>query len=347
LIFAFPALEDRAKLAATLRVEKHDRGILRATPIECSTARRSHLSLPMRLWLSKSSEVPLREQLVTQIILGIVSNDLKANERLPSTRELARRHKIHANTVSAAFRELTRLGWVEFRKGSGVYVKARAAEQPFDGSLQLDQLISMFFKSARQQQFSLTDIQLGLRRWLTLQPPDHFLVIEPDSELRLILSIEIEKATGAQVAGIGFAECTAEVLAGAVPVVMYSQADRARASLPEGVDFVALHSHSVPASMQGEKSPAAHALISVVSCWPEFLRRARTILIAAGLQPDALNVRDARAPGWQKGLRSTALVITDSRMASKIPEGCAVRVVPLISEASIAELREYVELFFK
>ncbi len=301
----------------------------------------------MRLWLSKSSEVPLREQLVTQIILGIVSNDLKANERLPSTRELARRHKIHANTVSAAFRELTRLGWVEFRKGSGVYVKARAAEQPFDGSLQLDQLISMFFKSARQQQFSLTDIQLGLRRWLTLQPPDHFLVIEPDSELRLILSIEIEKATGAQVAGIGFAECTAEVLAGAVPVVMYSQADRARASLPEGVDFVALHSHSVPASMQGEKSPAAHALISVVSCWPEFLRRARTILIAAGLQPDALNVRDARAPGWQKGLRSTALVITDSRMASKIPEGCAVRVVPLISEASIAELREYVELFFK
>ncbi len=177
----------------------------------------------MRLWLSKSSEVPLREQLVTQIILGVVSNDLKANERLPSTRELARRYKIHANTVSAAFRELGRLGWVEFRKGSGVYVKARAVEQPFDGSLQLDQLISRFFKSARQQQFSLAAIQIGLRRWLTLQPPDHFLVIEPDSELRMILSTEIEKGTGARVAGIGFDECTAEVLAGAVPVVMYSQ----------------------------------------------------------------------------------------------------------------------------
>ena len=56
----------------------------------------------MRLWLSKNSEVPIREQLVTQIILGIVSNDLKANERLASTRDLARRYKIHANTVSAA-----------------------------------------------------------------------------------------------------------------------------------------------------------------------------------------------------------------------------------------------------
>ncbi|MCM3870261.1 MAG: GntR family transcriptional regulator [Pyrinomonadaceae bacterium] len=301
----------------------------------------------MRLWLSKSSEVPLREQLVTQIILGVVSNDLKANERLPSTRELARRYKIHANTVSAAFRELTRLGWVELRKGSGVYVKPRAAEQSFDGSLQLDQLISKFFKSARKQQFSLAAIQIGLRRWLTLQPPDHFLVIEPDAELRLILSTEIEKATGARVAQTDFGECSAEVLAGAVPVVMYSQADRARASLPVGVDFVALHSQSVPGSMQGEKSPSADALIGVVSRWPEFLRRARTILIAAGLHADALSVRDARAAGWQKGLRSTALVITDSQMANEIPDGCVVRVVPLISEASIAELREYVGLFFK
>ena len=45
----------------------------------------------MRIWISKNSEVPIREQLVTQIVLGIVSNDLKVTERLPSTRELARR----------------------------------------------------------------------------------------------------------------------------------------------------------------------------------------------------------------------------------------------------------------
>ena len=55
----------------------------------------------MRLWISKNSEVPIREQLVTQIILGIVSNDLKAKQRLPSTRDLARRYEVHANTVSA------------------------------------------------------------------------------------------------------------------------------------------------------------------------------------------------------------------------------------------------------
>ncbi|HKG78053.1 MAG TPA: GntR family transcriptional regulator, partial [Pyrinomonadaceae bacterium] len=64
----------------------------------------------MRIWISKNSEVPIREQLVTQIVLGIVSNDLKVAERLPSTRELARRYDIHANTVSAAYRELARRG---------------------------------------------------------------------------------------------------------------------------------------------------------------------------------------------------------------------------------------------
>ena len=83
----------------------------------------------MRLWLSKNSEVPIREQLVTQIVLGIVSNDLKISERLPSTRDLARRYDIHANTVSAAYRELARRGWVQFRKGSGVYVLARTDDK--------------------------------------------------------------------------------------------------------------------------------------------------------------------------------------------------------------------------
>ncbi len=304
------------------------------------------IHLPMRLWLSKSSEVPLREQLVTQVILGIVSNDLKPSERLPSTRELARRFKIHANTVSAAFKELSRLGWVEFRKGSGVYVKTRAAEQALDGQLQLDQLISMFFKSARQQHFSLSAIQTGLRRWLAFQPPDHFLIMESDLELRAILRAEIEKALGARVAGIGFEDYAPELMTGAVPVVLYGKIEQARATLPPGADIITLRSQSVPASMRGEKAPAPDALTGVVSRWPEFLRRARTILVAAGLDPDSLSLRDAREPGWQKGLRSTALVITDTRMAGEIPTGCKVREFPLISEASIKELRDCVELFF-
>ena len=302
----------------------------------------------MRLWLSKNSEVPLREQLVTQVKLGIISNDLKAGQRLPSTRELARRYKIHANTVSAAFRELSRAGWVEFRKGSGVYVKTRAAEQALDGGLQLDQLISTFFRDARRENYSLVAIQSGLRRWLDMQPPDHFLVIEPDAELRAILCAEIEKATGATVVGADLdASTNGEMLTGSVPVAMYRQVEKVRGRLPPETDLIALRSHSVPASMQGQKLPPKDALIGIVSRWPDFLRWARTMLVAAGIAPDALSLRDAREAGWQKGLRSTAFVITDSKMVEAIPAGCSLRVFSIISDESAAELRDYVELFFR
>src|SRR5215471_17403629 len=117
----------------------------------------------MRLWLSKNSEVPIREQLVTQIVLGIVSNDLKVKQRLPSTRDLARRYQIHANTVSAAYRELARRGWVEFRKGSGVYVRGRNQEET-NGQLELDQLVARFLKSTRAQGYSLADLEEAVQR---------------------------------------------------------------------------------------------------------------------------------------------------------------------------------------
>src|SRR4029434_2170894 len=108
----------------------------------------------MRLWISKNSEVPIREQLVTQIVLGIVSNDLKIAERLPSTRDLARRYDIHANTVSAAYREFARRGWVECRKGSGVYVRLRTDEAPGSG-VALDHLIARFLRNLREDGYSL------------------------------------------------------------------------------------------------------------------------------------------------------------------------------------------------
>jgi DNA-binding transcriptional regulator YhcF (GntR family) len=41
----------------------------------------------MRFWISHASEVPIREQLATQIVLAILSQDLKPGTRLPSTRE--------------------------------------------------------------------------------------------------------------------------------------------------------------------------------------------------------------------------------------------------------------------
>src|SRR5436305_13908193 len=103
----------------------------------------------MRIWLSKNSEVPVREQLATQIMLGIVSFDLKPGQKLPSTRELARRFNIHSNTVSAAYKDLAERGWVELRKGSGSYVREHAGNAAVSAALVLDQSISAFLQTAR------------------------------------------------------------------------------------------------------------------------------------------------------------------------------------------------------
>jgi DNA-binding transcriptional regulator YhcF (GntR family) len=283
--------------------------------------------------------------LQAQIILGIASKDLKAGQRLPSTRELALRYKIHANTVSAAYRELGRRGWVQFRKGSGVYVRQLAGVQR-ESKTELDRLIAVLFTTARQQGFSLKDVQARLHHWLALQPPDHFVVIEPDPELRQILVAEIEEATGTKVTGVDLSECLdLTVLTRAVPLTLYSNSEKVRARLPPDMQLITLHSRSIPESLKGEKKPLPDAITMIVSRWSEFLRSSRTMLIAAGLHPDTLSFRDARDRSWRKGLHAAHLVITDSVTARKLPSGCEVRVFRVVSDASIAELRSYVEHF--
>ncbi|MEK6322995.1 MAG: GntR family transcriptional regulator [Acidobacteriota bacterium] len=302
----------------------------------------------MRIWLSKSSEVPLREQLATQILLGIVSNDLKPGQKLPSTRELARRYDIHSNTVSAAYQDLERRGWVELRKGSGVYVRERSVDASADPKLELDQLISTLLQVARERGFSLGEIQSRVKRWLETQPPDHFLVIEPDEEMRSLLIAEIREATEFQVEGVGLDECSrAEVLAGAAPVAMYGQADSVRAALPPEASCILLRLRSVPGSIAGQERPSADSLITVVSRWPDFLKWAHTILVAAAIDPDAMSFRDARESGWQKGLTSSAMVITDALTATRLPAGCRTRIFRIIADSSLDDLRNFKEFLAK
>ena len=299
----------------------------------------------MKLWLSKNSDVPLHDQLVTQIILGIVSNDLKVKQRLPSTRDLARRYTIHANTVSAAYRELARRGWVEFRKGSGVYVRSQTDLN--EGKLELEQLVARFVRTTRQQGYSLAELRLAIEQALTLAPPDRFVVCEQDTALRAILVAEISQATKVTVVGVDLEEAEDQAtLVGGVPVILYGHASELSERLKSKSDVLIVHSGSVVQSISGQTRPPADALIAVVSCWPDFLRLSRTILVAAGLDADALTFRDGREIGWAKGLHSAAFVITDSVMAQKIPAGCDKKLFRVISDSSLKELSDYSERFF-
>ncbi len=273
----------------------------------------------MQLWFARGSEVSIREQLVTQVVLGILSDDLEPGQRLPSTRELARRFHVHPNTISAGYRQLERDRWVEFRRGSGVYVRASKPEMSPSPALALDQMIARLFRSARKLGVSLPLLRSRLRQWLELQPPDHFLLIEPDEELRRILAAEIARAITFPVESCTPQDCP-KIPVGGIPVVLPNREAAVRKLLPEGTEVLTLQVSSVPASLSGYLPAPAGMLVGVASRWPEFLKVARAVLNAAGFHPDSLVFRDAR--GAQLAARTEAdrcrrLRFTDGRRASR------------------------------
>jgi GntR family transcriptional regulator len=313
----------------------------------------------MRLWLNRTGEVSLREQLVTQVVLGVLCQELAPGQRLPSTRELARRFGIHPNTASAAYKQLEREGWVEFRHGSGVYVRLSRPAAPLSPQLAtefaLDEMIGGLVAKARQLGASESQLRERLRRWITLAPPARWLVIEPDPELRRIVIHEMEQALALPVAGCApeqlSAECaTPGLIEGSMLVTVPSKAAMVRKLLPAGAALTVLQvhpvSHELMARLQRYMPEHAGEPVGIASRWKEFQRIAQTLLVAAGLAPESLLVRDATQPGWKRGLEATSGVVCDAVTALELPPGVFPLRFTLLDEPTLAELRKQEQQHF-
>jgi hypothetical protein len=185
-------------------------------------------------------------------------------------------------------------------------------------------------------------VRARLRHWFELQPPGHFLLIEPDEELRRILTVEMQRAVTLPVKSRGLQDSKlSRELEGAIPVTLAGKGKIVRQELPEGSELLTLQVRSVQASLAGWLPAPPSVLVGIASRWPGFLKLARTMLAAAGFHPDSLLFRDARKPNWQRGLKETRVVVCDQVTASELPK--TFRAVPfsLVSEASLAELQRY------
>jgi DNA-binding transcriptional regulator YhcF (GntR family) len=302
----------------------------------------------MRLWLNHSAEISLREQLITQVILGILTREMPPGERLPSTRELARRFSIHSNTASAAYRQLEQEGWVEFRHGSGVFVaKARpaAARTPeLAPDQMIGQLIGELAVKARRMGVPDALLRSHLRRWLSFEPPARWLLIEPDANLRQIVMHEMEGNLALPVIGCAPDDCgAAEILDRSIPICLPSKAAAVRKLLPAGTELTVLQVHPVTTELQArlQRYLPEHAadLIGIASRWQDFQRIAQTLLVAVGLRPECLLVRDPARPGWKRGLEATSGVVCDAVVAQELPKSCFPMVFRLLGEESFAQLR--------
>ena len=298
----------------------------------------------MRLWLNKTAEVSLREQLITQIVLGILSREMLPGHRLPSTRELARRFEIHPNTASAAYRELEREGWVEFRHGSGVFVRNARPSAALTPELAIDQLIVDLAARARKLGAPEALLRARLRRWLSFEPPARWLLIEPDPELRRIVMFEMEEGLALPVTGCSPDECCRhDRLERSLPAVLPSKAAGVRQLLPAGTDLTVLQVQPVSPELQAhlQRYLPEHSkdLIGIASRWSEFQRIGRTLLIAIGLSPESLVVCDATRPGWKRGLETTSGVVCDAATARELPPRCFPLVFRLLGDVSFQHLR--------
>jgi DNA-binding transcriptional regulator YhcF (GntR family) len=297
----------------------------------------------VRLWFSPSSEVPIYRQLITQIVLAILCGDLKPGERLPSTRELARRFGLHPNTISAGYRQLDRDGWTETRSGSGVYVRDNTVP-PTTPEQVLDYHIAGFFKAVRELDLPSAAIRHRVAQWLAAPPPDHLLLIDPDPELSRILLTEIKEATTFPVKGISIEDAAIpENLIRAIPLCRPSKTKSIRAILPYGIELITLQIRSANGWLTPWLPVPQGHLFGVASHWPEFLSTARTVLIAAGLTSDTLIFRDARQPRWNRGLDHATAILCDAYTATvpSMPSSPHTLIFPFLADSTLADLARH------
>src|SRR5262249_48668323 len=157
-----------------------------------------------------------------------------------------------------------------------------------------------------------------------IQMPDHILVLEQDPDLREILVTEIEEAMDIRVAGLGTdKKLTRTQLAGAVPVALYGRRGRGAKTLPGYVETVLLQSRSIQDELVRSTTLPPGATVMVISCWPDFLRLAKTVLLAVRLDSAELRFRNVRERNWKTGLtRPNTFVVTDAHVSRQLPSSC-------------------------
>ena len=294
----------------------------------------------MKIWLSKNSEVPIREQLVTQITIGVLGGDLAAGDKLPSTQEIARRYAIHANTASSAYRELADRNLVEFRKGSGFYVRGFEIEL-LDNELRIERLINDSLDHAENLGLSAIDFIKRLERRLSGRPHKKLTIVESDKGLRDILIAELEAATAFEIAGISFEEFERSPNGNSTIIAaMSTEKPKIDQLLISSSSCQYLNFRSVAESLTGQPRPAKNELIAIVSGWQTFLHLAKTILVAAGIDPETLVIHLLGRQEVKKNLDAASIIVCDYAASGRFAGDPRVQVFKLIADSSIVELNK-------
>jgi len=292
----------------------------------------------IRLWLSRRTPIPVREQLSAQLILGILSRRLAPGERLPSVRDLARKLKLHPNTVSATYKDLAARGWVVQKRGSGVFVREMQMPKS-DGTL--DAFVRSCLEEGLARGFPPEELQRVFGRTALEARAQRLLVVDPDTELARVLATEIHDATMTTVDHSNVEDAPRLLTPDTCVLVNARRAPAIHQALG-AVSLRTIPLKSMEDVLLGQTRPPDDVLIGVVSHSPSILHWASTLLSALGFPPDSVIERNPGQPRWQDGLAACDLVAADVVAAALLPPNIQPIVFRLVTGAFLAELRDAV-----
>jgi DNA-binding transcriptional regulator YhcF (GntR family) len=234
--------------------------------------------------IDAGSEVPISEQLREQIIFLIGRGVLVAGDKLPSVRALGRRLNVHFNTVSHAYQDLERRGWLSTRRGGGVFVQPIRVPRNRRRKLEdLDDFIDHIIHLASERGVCLQRLRVRVRDRLMMEPPDHLLVVAPEKALGELMVEEIRQSTGQILAEFPIADLQKNVgLAIGAKLLMpiYLTADVERI-LPRPRPLVPLTYSPVDDHLAAIRTLSQPSTVGVISVSPLFLQTARGLLAQA------------------------------------------------------------------
>ena len=291
----------------------------------------------IRIWISRQSTIPVREQLSAQLRFGILSGRLATEERLPSVRELARRLKIHPNTVGAAYQDLAAGGWVSSKSGSGVFVSDIKHGRSADG---IGNFMQAWIEEGLSRGYTLAAMKAELAKAEPAEQPRGLVVVHADLEFAAILAAEVGQSAGVAIPHAIPADLNRPKFEGRRILTTVSAAAAVSQVRKDGHTVIPLK--TVEQMLAGVRLPKAPFLIGVVSRSQSILNWASLLIAALGGSGNDVIARNPDQPKWREGLAACDLVAADVLAAAELPKQIQPVVLRLVPDAFFEEVRSLV-----
>ena len=295
----------------------------------------------MQIRIKRTNGVAFKEQIRAQIELAMLSGEITRGERLPPIRTLARKLRVHPNTISAAYRELTASGHVVVRSGSGVFVEPRPRRTALQATVA--ERLKASVEAAIASGLTPEDVIAAVTRFTDPQKPESILVVDPSAEMGAVYASEIREALGAEVRVATLDELDLNPRLATTTVVAVLPYHVGRVEGAAALGRLVVITLSVPTPEAVIPSGVTSGLVLVVSESPLFLSFARVAL--KGALSEDFEIHPCRLEDvhlWRRFIAAADVILADAISAPHLSRAGAKRLtrLRLLSNDSIDRLRD-------